>query len=243
MKNQYFGDITDYRKYGLLRILAGSGDLKSCVCWMLTRDDSKTDGTKTQYLQQRDKYRQFDPPLFDFLHEHVVINKTRDVSIVGNSSIIPSTRFYSKYLDDNREVRHHYIADFFRFSKGCDLVFFDPDNGIEVKSVEYGKKGSSKYIYWPEIIYTYERGQSCLIYQHFPRESRAEYIESQAKELAMRARCEMIFLFSTSKMLFLLASRKQDKEHFKSCSSVISKVWKGQIKVSVLRREFILEHF
>ena len=33
MKDQYFGDINDYRKYGLLRpIIASSG-------WMLTPDD------------------------------------------------------------------------------------------------------------------------------------------------------------------------------------------------------------
>jgi len=35
MKNQYFGDINDYRKYGLLRCFAEAG-LNIGVCWMLT---------------------------------------------------------------------------------------------------------------------------------------------------------------------------------------------------------------
>jgi hypothetical protein len=39
MKNQYFGDINDYRKYGLLRILSDEGSMRTGVCWMLTRDD------------------------------------------------------------------------------------------------------------------------------------------------------------------------------------------------------------
>ena len=39
MKNQYFGDINDYRKYGLLRILSTYGPIKTAVCWMLTPDD------------------------------------------------------------------------------------------------------------------------------------------------------------------------------------------------------------
>lgn len=39
MKNQYFGDINDYRKYGLIRLLTGAGKLKTTVCWMLTPDD------------------------------------------------------------------------------------------------------------------------------------------------------------------------------------------------------------
>lgn len=239
MKNQYFGDINDYHKYGLLRVFAGSDEISTCVNWMLTYDDGKSDGRKIEYLQQKEKYRQFDPPLFDFLHEHVVINKTRDVSIMENSSMIPSTRFYSRHLDDSRDARHHYFADFFQFSKGCDLVFFDPDNGIEVKSVKYGRKNSSKYIYWREIIYTYKRGQSCLIYQHFPRESRVEYVESKAKEVALQTGCEMIFLFSTSKVLFMLASQEKHREHFKSRCEEISNVWEGQIKMGELRGNFV----
>ena len=35
MKNQYFGDINDYRKYGLLRILTNGGEVDTAVCWML----------------------------------------------------------------------------------------------------------------------------------------------------------------------------------------------------------------
>ena len=39
MKNQYFGDINDYRKYGLLRILISGGGIKTIVCWVLRPDD------------------------------------------------------------------------------------------------------------------------------------------------------------------------------------------------------------
>jgi hypothetical protein len=38
MKNQYFGDINDYRKYGLLRALQSTGDGSLLVTWMLTPD-------------------------------------------------------------------------------------------------------------------------------------------------------------------------------------------------------------
>jgi hypothetical protein len=41
MKDQYFADINDYRKYGLLRIL-GEG-LRVGVCWMLTKPDGSGD--------------------------------------------------------------------------------------------------------------------------------------------------------------------------------------------------------
>ena len=39
MKDQYFGDINDYRKYALLLELSGSGDICTGVCWMLTGAD------------------------------------------------------------------------------------------------------------------------------------------------------------------------------------------------------------
>jgi hypothetical protein len=35
MKVQYFGDVNDYRKFALLRLLASKGGFKIGVCWML----------------------------------------------------------------------------------------------------------------------------------------------------------------------------------------------------------------
>ena len=36
MKDQYFGDINDYRKYGILRALQSKGQRTLLVAWMLT---------------------------------------------------------------------------------------------------------------------------------------------------------------------------------------------------------------
>lgn len=55
MKNQYFGDINDYHKYGLLRLLGGGGELATAVCWMLTPDDGRSDGGHTGYLHAPEK--------------------------------------------------------------------------------------------------------------------------------------------------------------------------------------------
>lgn len=40
MKNQYFGDVGDFGKYGLLTALA-SNEIKLGVNWYLTQDDEK----------------------------------------------------------------------------------------------------------------------------------------------------------------------------------------------------------
>ena len=50
MKNQYFGDINDYRKYGLMRVLAQRSSLALGICWLITEDDEHGDGELRAYL-------------------------------------------------------------------------------------------------------------------------------------------------------------------------------------------------
>lgn len=50
MKEQYVGDISDYRKYALLRALSAGGANRIGVCWMLTPSDGSSDGNKLGYL-------------------------------------------------------------------------------------------------------------------------------------------------------------------------------------------------
>ena len=66
MKNQYFGDINDYRKYGLLRLLAGAG-LSVGVCWLLTPNDGGVDGERRSYLLKPGRWRKHNPNLYDLL--------------------------------------------------------------------------------------------------------------------------------------------------------------------------------
>jgi len=44
MKNQYFGDINGYRKYGLLRALQSNWAGRLLVAWMLIHDDTVETG-------------------------------------------------------------------------------------------------------------------------------------------------------------------------------------------------------
>ena len=67
MKDQYVGDINDYRKYALLRALSSGGANRIGVCWMLTPSDGRSDGNKLAYLQQPERHRRVDPELFEIL--------------------------------------------------------------------------------------------------------------------------------------------------------------------------------
>ena len=147
MKNQYFGDINDYKKYSLLRILSGNGQIETVVCWVLTEDDSRTDGSKIRYLEQPEKWQNYDPTVYEYLRKQVLDKGIRNVSYIEQDDIIPNCRFYREVINDNVGSRENFFSGFLEFAKGADLVFFDPDNGIEVKSIPRGRKSSSKYVY------------------------------------------------------------------------------------------------
>lgn len=85
-----------------------------------------------------------------------------------------------------------------------DLVFFDPDNGIEVASVRPGRKNSSKYVYLDEIAAFYASGKSVLVYQHFPRVEREAFIASCVDRLRAVAGDATVWAFRTKHVVFLL---------------------------------------
>ena len=73
MKNQYFGDIGDYGKYGLLKFL-GEHDVKSAVNWYLTKDEENKpgDGKFTKYLEKDEEYLKYDQDLFCILQKKLI---------------------------------------------------------------------------------------------------------------------------------------------------------------------------
>ncbi len=103
MKNQYFGDINDYKKYGLLRILSGDGKIRTAICWMLTETDISTDGQFIDHLQKPVKWRSFDPLLFDKLKRCMETLGNWDVHWVETMNIITSAVFYRELMQSEPE--------------------------------------------------------------------------------------------------------------------------------------------
>ena len=65
MKNKYFGDIDDYRKYGLIRAILRSNEFNLLIAWMLTPDDSNNDGKRIDYLSKTDdEWCKYDSELY-----------------------------------------------------------------------------------------------------------------------------------------------------------------------------------
>lgn len=229
MKNQYFGDINDYRKYGLLRVLSGGGRARIFVCWMLTANDGTSDGKSTGYLNQPQRWQPLDPLLFDALFEAVIRKGKRTVNVVERESLISSAAYYSRLLRE--ENRADYFEALSSKAIGAELIFFDPDNGMEVRSVPRGRPGSRKYLYWEEASYFFSQGHSLLIYQHFPREKRETYVTLMSKEFRTRTGVKLLYSLQTSTVVFFLLLHPLHGKLFLSGVEAVKRLWGDEFTI------------
>ena len=51
MRNQFFGDVYDYIKYGLIRRLTNYGETPSALCWMMREDEDNKEGRFATFLE------------------------------------------------------------------------------------------------------------------------------------------------------------------------------------------------
>jgi hypothetical protein len=232
MKNQYFADINDYRKFGLLRTLSGLGEIRTAVCWMLTGSDTRSDGRFTRYLGQPERWRDCDPPLFDSLAACLSGPGTRSVAWAVDHQLLPAACYFADLLEDGLTARRQYFDRFEALSAGSELVFFDPDNGLEVKSVRAGGKNFSKFLAWDELERTYQSGKSVLFYQHFPRIRRDVFTERLASQLLSRLALPGLFSFTSSNVLFMLLPQPRRLDYFSGRCSQLEVAWASQFRLA-----------
>jgi hypothetical protein len=230
MKDQYVGDVNDYRKYGLLRVLSNEGRLKTAICWMLTKGDGRSDGDKIKYLDEPD-WKHYDPELFDQLYELVKVRKRRKVRAVQELGLIPNCSYYPERFKDEGASRNAHFDEFLQKYVGqADLVFFDPDNGYQVKSVRKGRHGSSKYVYQEELQAVFERGSSILLYQHFPRIEREGFTKALFQKIGSSLGARQVRAFRTPFVLFLLFQQPRHEQVFQRLSDLVNRMWGKQIE-------------
>ncbi len=180
MQDRYAGDIGDFGKYGLLRSLCGD-DLRLGVLWYAFKGDELEkpgDGKRIDYLDPPDdSLRECDPDLFNRMHA-VAYGGDRSIAAVEKSGALPEgTSFHGEVLAfDSRERpsdraarRRQWLASGLEAVREADLVFADPDTGLEIPSTRPLVAKGPKYAYYDDMVPCWERGQSLVIYQHATR--------------------------------------------------------------------------
>lgn len=229
MKHGYVGDLRDYAKLTLLRRLSHAVTIS--ICWMLTPDDGGADGSRIEYLHNPRRYRPYDPDVWDFFCWTVWGRHRRHLSAVERSGLLPQgTRFYRRLLPTNGDERTAYFDRFFRNLR-ADLVFFDPDNGIEVATARYGAARSSKYVYWREIERAYNNQHSVLIYQTIPRRNRGVFTQRIVGELMDHTGAETIWVFEAKAVSILLAPQERHLAQITEALERVGECWDGLMTV------------
>jgi hypothetical protein len=234
MKNQYVGDINDFRKYGLIDLIHKTFNVKIFFVWMLT-ENSNNDGNKTGYLNDPSKYRGYNQELFDCMQK-IVKNKQKDKDIknilaIQNDSLFKEYDFFSDFITDNLKEREEYFNTVYKQANEYGLIFLDPDNGIEVPSRKYGTRNSSKYIYWNEIQNLCEMKKDILIYQHFPMKDQKSFIGSIKEQCNLKMPSVTFIPIVTRNVLFILLTNKSNDliENLKNKLNV----WGDEIKIDM----------
>jgi len=205
MQDRYVGDVGDFGKFGLLRILSGlenDRQLKLGVVWYLYPDEShNADGKHISYLQRDGGFRCCDEELYDKLRVLLfddlgLIAANRKISSVEEAHLLPEgTSYYSVPLAYDVGMSHtakiskraEWFAGALAETHSSDLVFLDPDNGIECSTVTKTKPKGPKYVFWDDLDAWVGRDQSIVVYHHLNRNgSHLQQVEDMRNKMRMR---------------------------------------------------------
>lgn len=212
MKNQYAGDVGDYTKLGILRSLENAG-FSIGLNWYLTPDEPEhsttfTDGTYTSYLKCA-----CDTPDVD-LHsilKKIGLSNNRTVARLERAKLFEKALFWNKLLEAQKRDEWHFKA-LKKLSKQ-DVIFLDPNNGLEVKSTKPCSRNGNKYTTYKEAADYYSHGATVIIYNHRDRKPECEYVKRfyRFKDIEETKNAKMFYLrasrYSVRDYLFLVQER------------------------------------
>ncbi|WP_312283694.1 hypothetical protein, partial [Candidatus Igneacidithiobacillus taiwanensis] len=115
--------------------------------------------------------------------------------------------------------------------KKYELVFLDPDNGLEVKSVKMGGKNSEKYIYLCELEEIWKNNKSFLFFQHFPRINRDEFIVDLTLKISKLCFNSAVLTFRAANIVLVLALQPLHQKYKGEIILEIKEKWKDEFTI------------
>lgn len=164
-------------------------------------EKNSSDGRHTSYLNsQNPNNKHFEvcsPKLYFQLKDIVDANK-RNISDIEKGLILPSeTIFYSSPVPfssnspaQRSRDRENWFLNSLQSLSGADVVFLDPDNGIQTSNLQKSQPRAVKYSFSDEILKYYHAGKSVIIYQHRDRSPKEKY-DKKFKMLSDAAGCNI----------------------------------------------------
>lgn len=183
MQNRYVADVGNLGKYGLLRYITKT-NLSLGINWYLVPDENNNeDGKYISYLEKND-YSQCDEELY-YIMKKIINEDRRNIDSIQESDIFPANTLFNKELLDyhketdwnhRNELRNNWHHRALEKLCSSDIVFLDPDNGLQVKSTSLTSEKGNKYIGYKELEDYYNLGLSIIFYNHRERKPEEEYL-------------------------------------------------------------------
>ena len=236
MKDQYYGDINDYKKYAYLRHIVSGGDFSLGINWYLTQNDGSAHGGRINYLNSPETWKTFDEELFSNLHESVINKESRIVANARHDLALgPKVTFFSDYTPDTKPERESWLNRAVGSLEKCNIIYLDPDNGLSVPSLPMGRRNCSKYAFESELkmFAGSNASRSLVIYQHFPLKERQLFMDSCSKRVSDLLNTKFVIRIRTSNVLFIVIPSREQRACIEKLTSDFGIKWKRYIKVSL----------
>jgi hypothetical protein len=197
MQNKYFGDIHDFYKYYFLKEISECYSLG--INWCLVPDEPKSnDGRKCPSDKEKNKD-----------NELYLLLKDPPKNVEGIKKYFKKgTKFFSEM---HRDFYLDYIYNKNAINKliGCDIIFFDPDNGIEMPSTNNNNK--FKFVSYGQLFDFWNIGKTLIIYQHSDRKKKST--ETKIENLCKLLKCKEadIFVIKRGQVKYFVII---NKEHY-----------------------------
>lgn len=213
MKHQYFGDIIDLFKYDLLTTFYKELKLDGITFIpMLTENDGTTEGSKRNYEKAMAGTKNSELINFLKLYDEIDKRNVNEIQKYFDGTGIPFKLFSNKIF--LHKQRKEYFSEILQSTYHNQILFFDPDNGLEVKH------NNHKHILFSDI-------RSCLeiindnsiisIIQFRHRASWSATLENKLSDLIKHISPNVTFVANNNIAFFILAKSKKRLDDIQTC--------------------------
>jgi hypothetical protein len=166
MQHRYVGDIGDFLKLSLLKAVLP--DHRLGIAWWLYPDEAhNADGRHIGYLSNRAVWRSYDPDVFDHLTS--VVLQQRSLAGLESAPFLTGSLFASEVIPASTRNRLDWVRRIEEGFEDRNIVFFDPDNGLEPSTFAHGTAKSGKSITVEEIKRFRRENRTLIVYHHQTR--------------------------------------------------------------------------
>lgn len=201
MHERWAGNIGDFGKLALLRQLMEGRRLG--VCWYLTdgQSDHGYERRYFDYFNRPEDFRHLAPEIFDALKEIVNDSRTEKsrISALETSGLLADALFYNKKVPKRLSSREMWAKELIESINKADLVFLDPDNGIQ------GNRLTPKHVALGEISALRRPDRALVIVQRQSgRQAEPKFLAEKLQSLGCR-RIELIRFRLVTSRFFVVA--------------------------------------